>query len=460
MPRFLDHYITAYDDSLSSDSYIDPVGTLIVWSAFGRQVFNNRVNSVSNDIRNYTLNLFNHFLIRRLEDDHGATLSSSLLRKYHSKESLHFKQACLVFLENLFVYSLLKHDRTEGVQTAGVLGISNARRHWDKAESNPSMVFTHEPSGQILVRQLGLGVSGRYRTPLIEIGFFDRNNQYNRPQAQPHWAAAERLFAGARQSPIARLERSAYKYLKQCVATVKHAGKLPFSEVPQELTKGYARAFASPRQVGDYAKDFWLSETGLDRGASGAILEVMESDVASDLGSRELVERALRQDLDPLESAKLEQITKLEPFLSEVSLLFTLMAAERTQSISVVSRHWTRFGRDANRLPRLADGIQGHADLPAVRGTAAARRLIQLREVAYSGDVANQVRGLAEYHRHVMRTRGQQPWLDIDSKDTIKVNSRTTPRPEESDRPLGSWSNEYYIPQFRNLADGMRGIGS
>ena len=56
MTIFLNAYLTEYDDSLSGDSYIDPIGTLIVWSALGRQVFDDRVNSVSNDVRNYTLN--------------------------------------------------------------------------------------------------------------------------------------------------------------------------------------------------------------------------------------------------------------------------------------------------------------------------------------------------------------------------------------------------------------------
>src|SRR6476646_5032715 len=107
MALFLDRYLTEYDESLAGESYIDPVGTLIIWSAFGRQVFSNRVNSISNDVRNYTLNLFHHFLVRKLVDDDGAELSSSLQHKYHSKDALPFKQACLIFLENLFVHSVL-----------------------------------------------------------------------------------------------------------------------------------------------------------------------------------------------------------------------------------------------------------------------------------------------------------------------------------------------------------------
>ncbi len=59
---FLNRYLTDYDDSLTGESHIDPMGMLVIWSAYGHQIFQNRVNSISNDVRNYTLNLFNHYL--------------------------------------------------------------------------------------------------------------------------------------------------------------------------------------------------------------------------------------------------------------------------------------------------------------------------------------------------------------------------------------------------------------
>lgn len=40
-----------------------------------------------------------------------------------------FKYACLLYLENMFVFSILKHEG-RGVDSGGVLGISNGRRRW------------------------------------------------------------------------------------------------------------------------------------------------------------------------------------------------------------------------------------------------------------------------------------------------------------------------------------------
>lgn len=461
MALFLDKYITEYDESLSTESHIDPVGTLIIWSAFGRRVFNNRVNSISNDVRNYTLNLFHHFLVRNLVADDDAPLSPSIQQKYHGKEVLPFKQACLIFLENLFVYSILQHERMEGVEPAGVLGISNARRRWEKADGNPSIVFTHEPAGQILVRQLGLGVSGRYKTPLMEIGFFDTSYQYNKPEFQPHWSEAQTLIAADRHSLLGKLEREVYPFLKKCIASLKHGGKLQFSQdVPEKLTKAYARAFASPSGVGGYARDFWLRQTGLDSGAAGALYAVLATKPVQQPDSRQVLEQALQQSLQPEEKVKLEQIAQLEPFLSDCALLFTLMAGERSHSIKDVARHWKRFDRKVNRLPSLAQHVNGLAGVPALKGSEAARRLVLLQQMANAGDIEQQVRGLATYHKNIMQSRGQPAWLSVEHDGAIKVNARTMSRPDPADWPPGAWYNQYYLPQFRSLVMGLQGVGT
>lgn len=462
MTLFLAKYLTEYDDSLTTESYIDPVGTLIIWSAFGRQVFKNHINSISNDVRNYTLNMFHHCLIRKLVNDDEATLSVSLQRKYLSKDALPFKQACLIFLENLFVYSALQHERMSGLETAGILGISKARRPWDKSENDPTIIFTHERPGQILVRQLSLGVSGRYKTPLMEIGLFDASYQYNRPAFLTRWAGVEEFIARNRAGALGKLERIAYSFLKECVAELRHGGNLPFgSGVSPDLKKAYVRAFASPALVGSYARDFWLQQTGLDSGASGALYRVLTTNSESHFDSRLVLEEALHKDeLQPEERVKLEQIVQLEPFLSDCALLFTLMAAERTHSVTAVEAQWARFGRNTKRLPDLAQQIQGYATLPAVKGSEAARRLMQLQQVANAGSFDQQVRALANYHGSVMQSRGQLAWLSVEQNGTIKLNARTMLRPSPKEWPRGAWHNHYYIPQFRSFVMGLQGISA
>lgn len=456
MTHFLQALLTDYDDSLSSDSYIDPMGLLIIWSAFGRQVFRNRINSVSNDVRNFTLNLFHHYLVKKLIEDDDAVLNNALQRLYQNKDGLNFKQASLIFLENVFVFSILRYEASlVDVDPAGILGISNARRRWMNEKHRSALIFTHEPAGQILVRQLSLGVSGRYKTPLMEIGFFDGNYHYHKPAYQGRWAEAEKLIAGRPNSLLGKAAYEAYKFLKACVSRPIQGGKLQFDDVPTKLTEAYARAFASPQVVGRYAKTFWLGQTELDQGAAGALFHVLED--TEDLTPQEVIERALEHGLPSSEKAKLEQIVQLEPFLADCSLLFTLMASRRTQSTSDVADAWAKFGRDAMRLPQAAKAVAEYPNLTAIKGTAAAARLRQLVAAANAGSLDDQMRALAIYHSRVMQSRGQVSWLNVGSDGTIKVHARTVSLPKPESRPPGSWHNNYYLPQFRSFVNGLRG---
>jgi hypothetical protein len=58
----LSQYLTEYDEDLSGDSQIDPLGVLTIWSAFGQKSFATG-SFGSNDVRNYTLNLLHHAVI-------------------------------------------------------------------------------------------------------------------------------------------------------------------------------------------------------------------------------------------------------------------------------------------------------------------------------------------------------------------------------------------------------------
>lgn len=455
MKHFLDDVLTEYDDTLSSDSYIDPIGTLIIWSAFGRQVFRNRINSISNDVRNFTINLVHHYLVKTLIEDDDVHLSHALARQYQSKDSLNFKQACLIFLENVFVFSILRHEKSQDVDSTGILGISNARRLWANDDRPLALIFTHEPVGQILVRQLGLGVSGRYKTPLMEMGFFDGNYHYHKPAYQSRWADAEKLIVGQPKSSLSKVAGKAYEFLKECVSRPIQGGKLPFGDVPADLTRAYARAFASPQAVGSYAKEFWLMQTELNQGAAGAIFDVLE--VTEDLSPQEVVEQALAHDLAPGEKAKLEHIVHLEPFLADCSLLFTLMASRRTHSTDDVASTWAKFGRDATRLPSASAAVSDYADLPAIKGTEGAKRLRQLLKAANAISLDDQIRDLANYHSSVMQSRGQVSWLNVGSDGIINLHARTVSLPEPDSRVPGSWHNSYYLPQFRSFVNGLRG---
>lgn len=456
----LSEFLTEYDDGIGSELKVDPLGMLVIWSAFGQQIFRSRVSSISNDVRNYTLNLFNHWLVRELIEDERVVLGTALAKRYAGKQDLNFKYACLLYLENLFVYSMLHAEAQQRpVETVGVLGISNAGRKWHESGSNPTLLFSHESQAQVLVRQLLLGVSGRYKTPLVELGFFDRSYQYDLPMAKSLWAQATSLVDST--PALKKLAIQMKAHLRELLADSRSELRRQFFEVPNTLKQALAEAFSSPVAVGCYARHFWLSVTELDQGASGALyralLPMSGEQGLNAANTADLFAQALLQPLLAEERIKLEHIRRLEPLLAELDLLFTLMLSEPEQSLDGVKLRWQAMGRDAQTLARQAQPLVEDAPIFAVLSAAGRSRLSRFLALAQHADVPQQVRALLAYHESLMEERGQSSWLKLNDRGQLKLHVATRRSPTNEDRPLGSWINPYYIPQFRSLLRGLLG---
>lgn len=455
----LRHYLTDYDDELSGDSYVDPLGVLVIWSAFGQEIFRNRVNSISNDVRNYTLNLLHHGLIRDICNDDGIRFGKVLIEQVGDRHSLALRQACLVYLENVFTYSLVAAPASANVDSQGVLGASKARARLEQ-DDNPFLRFSHKKDAHLLIRQLGLGVSGRYKTPFMQMGFFNGSYKYDHDlDAIRLWDKAYELFRGRER--LHALYQEARAHLVEVIEQFTRNGGTCLEAVPASLRGAYQQALPTPGQVGELTRNFWLEITGLNTGAAGALLAVLDEQAqkspASHVPIQQLFARAEDRCQDPVERQKLAHVQILEPLLAEADLLLTLARHSKSQSLAEVEAHWQSLGRDTDTLPRAASRIEA---LPALLDTPAytgRRRLGRLLNLARSGAFADQLRGLLDYHASVMRERGQQPWLQLEQLDRIKVNARTTPLPEPESWPPQRWVNHYYVPQFNNLVTGYRG---
>lgn len=462
---YLDNFLTEYDENLAGDSFIDPLGLLVIWSTYGHKVFESRVNSVSNDVRNYTLNLFNHYVTRRLILDEKVTLSSPLSNVMGGKNTLKFKHACLIYLENLFVYAILAHEGKKlgavKVESAGVLGSVKARSLWNKHSQNPPLKFSPDSSSHILVRQLGLGVSGRYRTPLLTLGFFNDNYEYRSHKADLLWNKAEQQLIIPSLHALADM---VHAHMVELVSQNSAKPQNEFNEIPDALRAGYASVFASSGEVGKYARPFWLDVTGLDQGAAGALLAVLvEEKGRLDMLPRDLVDLATKKAisdekfLSGQELLKLHHIQMMEPFLAELTLLFTLLTSKRAQPLGAVIAKWREFGRTDDTLLERARQIKNDATLTDVLKGTARFRLELLLQVADSPKLADQINQVIEYHKKVMKDRDQHPWLSVDSGGQVQVHARTSTPPNAEKWPIGVWYFGYYIEQFKWLVRGFQG---
>ncbi len=462
----LDTLLTEFDESISSELNVDRLGLLVIWSSYGQDIFRRRISSISNDVRNYTLNLFNHAVIRSLIEDDGVVLGkglrSVLAYAGRGKDSIAFKQACLIYLENAFTYAMIEAQNQKGVETTGVLGISKARRRWEETQGNPRLLFSHESNAHVLVRQNSLGVSGRYKTPLVEMKFFDGAYDYALPESRPQWEKA-RVQLLTKSKPLARLHKLVREHLTELLADMRRIPDRNFSDLPTELKRAFVSTFRSPVVVGAYTRDFWLAVTELNQGAPGALYEVLNQEwiSADQCQERQTVDVFAQAAANPLliadDKIKLEYVRLLEPFLAELDLLLGVMLSAKSQSLGEAAMKWNALGRDARTLPDRAVPIESNTVMQAQASGTASRRLGELLALARNTNIQLQMEGLLQYHDKVMQARDQSPWLRLLGGDQLKVDVRIRQLPAKDERPVGTWVHHYYLPQFRHLLSGLRG---
>lgn len=453
---YLKKFFTEYDDSLTHTLNIDPLGMTVIWSAFGQKIFNNRVSSISNDVRNYTLNLVHHLAIKELIES-GLTLQGQLAHIYPQADILEFKQACLIHAENLFVYSLLTSKKP--VDTFGILGASKGRAKLGRGEGI-SLNFSHTKVSQLLVRQLTLGVSGRYKTPFIDMKFFDKDYRYKHPKYVEQWKKTSEFINSCDE--LKKVKELLIVHLRTLLKSTHKNPTINFDEVSMGLKNAYQTAFNSAKHVGSMCKDFWLDVSELNDGAAGCLYDVIQAN-EEQMNRQQIFEQALSLSKGFEVKTKLQNIIDIEPFLAECDLLFTLLMSQRKQTIQDVFKSYILLGRDINTLPALAGALVGNFQVKNVLGSTAKVRfesLLKLSMIA-EGDDEVTLKGiisvLLKYHANIMSKRGQSVWVENDTNGNFSCNVKLSKVPTIEQRPINSWHNRYYLGEFKQLIHGLEG---
>jgi len=453
---YLKQFFTEYDDSLTHTLNIDPLGMTVIWSAFGQKIFNNRVSSISNDVRNYTLNLVHHLAIKELIES-NINIQGKLAHVYPQVDSLAFKQACLIHAENIFVYSVLSTEKQ--VDTLGILGASKGRAKLEK-ENGVLLYFSHTSASHLLVRQLTLGVSGRYKTPFIDMCFFDKDYRYNHPKFNIAWKKASAFINACEELKIVKNQLK--DHLSKLLLSNKQNPSVNFSLVPKELKDSYTNAFSSAEHIGSMSKDFWLDITELNKGAAGCLYQVIQNNYEQ-MTRQQLFEQALALSPDHLVTNKLQNIIDIEPFLAECDLLFTVLMSQRNQTGEELFKSYQALGRDAKTLSSLAISLVGNLQIQKVLGSTGLSRFKSLLNLAdkYTGKDEERfqhvVAVLLKYHAGIMSKRGQSAWVEVDGQGDFRCNVKLSKLPSGEQRPPSAWYHRYYISEFKQLIHGLEG---
>lgn len=429
----------------------------MIWSALGQRIFKNRVSSISNDVRNYTVNLLHHYVIKSfIETD--VTASKEIANAYPTLDCLAFKQACLLHLENLFVFSMLSSE-SDDIDTIGVLGAAKGRNALNADRT--TLKFTHNKQSNLLVRQLTLGVSGRYKTPFIEMRFFDKEYRYQHPEYQKSWSKTDCLIESTHE--FQALAVLLVEHLKDIVQRQETIPMIDWGEVPAALKSAYVNCFLTPVAVGKKTRDFWLNVTELDEGAAGCLYQIIRENNDLDVTPFNLFHAAKDAINNPLERQKVVHICSVEPLLAEFDVLFKLLLSERTQELTSLYDAYRELGRSVNTLTALASSLAVKSDIfDVLQGIAHQRyrKLLAIADHHYpetEQGFAALIDFVLEYHRNIMSLRGQSPWVQTFGDNAYRCNIKLVTKPEKSKRPVNSWNNRYYADEFTNLIRGLEG---
>lgn len=455
----IEKFLTEYDDSLTGELNIDPLGQLVIWSSWGQSIFHSRITSIANDVRQYTLNLLHHSVMRQLMADEKLQTAGAMKKAYPKKQAREFTAACLIHLENIYIYSMIGAEK-KGVMLTGVQGINKARLRWNTENNNPVVPFGHDGDSEILTNQLALGTNGRYKSPMINMQFFSPEYCYDLPDNKHVWQAAEAFINSVPE--LKKLRAQALAYLKSLMLVSSKSELKPvWNKVPAALKNAYVKAFRDPETVGDYSQEFWLQRTELNKNAAGAIYQVLKQErkVEQKLSVAEVFSRAIRiaekmPEIDEHERMALQHISRAEPFLALIDLMFSGLRRQSSQTLASFSQFWHQHKLTAQDLPQLAAKLQQDNGLLASLTGTPARRFQQLLTLASAPELEEQVRGLLAYHQALMATRGQFPWLILEGDN---ISLQVPPLQLNAERTKSDWVNRYYLPQFRHLLRGLWG---
>lgn len=452
----LENLFTENDPNISGDTNIDGLGLRIIWSAHGYKIYNSYINSISNDVRNYTLNVLNHWVVRSLCSRDDIDLNTTVGKFNGNKNTRAFKQACILLLENIYTYTLVEasENKVPEISTSGVLGSGNAIRNWRKDKYNGlSLYLATGDKGQLLVRQFSLGVNGRYKAPLRNLKFFNDAFIYTKKEPGSAWYAVETDLV-KNWPELRQLKELLVSCISELMAQAVKEPKILFTNINTKIKNLYVKNFTNSKVVGRYSRDFWLERTKLDNGVAGRVGKELEPFIkdSKDLDLKVLYDKVFSNTYDEKEKKIVSDIVSIEPFMEHLDLMFHLMCCSEVPNIKALEEKWEEFGRSVNSLPVIANTLKPNKKVLSASGLSRINKCIT---IARQPSIADQARALEEYHIGLMQQRGQQAWIKILKNGDIQKNIHALELPDIKLRYNGSWVNRYYIGSHLNFLKGL-----
>jgi hypothetical protein len=441
---------TELDDSIFTEGSIDPMGLRMIWTSLGNNIFHNRLNTVSTNIRFYTLNLFHHAVIREVQrrfDDKVLNLTGKA--PYDNPSDLY--DGIIIFLECLLAHIIAEQPSIDPESPDFFIpGVSKLRGILRRGETKP--IATQLPvdkNSGILERHIMLGIHGRHKGPFQQMGILYKQDYYVNRQV---WDNIMHVFQSAAwQRLFERLVDEISRNILRPASPVW----IKLSEVKKEdLVVLYHNALKKESFQREEIIRFWEQHLGLsDENTTAGILYRYIQDRKGHVDFQEAFQWLARHH----SNKDMEAIITVEPLLICVHKVMDRLLQRGTTDISVslletVTRQLNNRAIDPAAIDRF---LAGPSFNPAAQD-----RLRKLLEIYRSGtnphNPADFIHKLIGFHQAVMDERGNLPWITISASGSI-TQHRSFSYSESMMKGLENhnWVNDYYFGTVLSLYKGM-----
>lgn len=401
---------TEEDRELSKDLNSDALGFTMIWRYFGQKIYKNKINSATFDIRSFNINLFNHFVIYKLEK------SEHTLLKIKNKDVV---EKILILLENFVIWSWYKEQNS--FIKEGLLGTSNAENKW-KEKSIEIKLDSKRDKLELLKRQHIYGLNGRYKGSFVNMKFFDLDYNYDETKMQE----VEHLIF--EDEKLKNLYDKVYSWFVKSDTV---------DNIPIEL---YLSVFGT-KELAKYSKEFWLKNLAFDKGDAKIFYDLIDvKDENQEL--RALFTKASDKSTN---DKHFRDILLIEPIMAYTEKLFEYILLLDTHDVSEVPLGYFQPIIEFN-----------HNDLDLEDASSVALRIKDFKEI-------KDVSSLISYHADLMHLRDKLPWVEIkDGKIKVLMISHKDPSVYKSyldekkdDLESISWIHDYYKGTVRQIKGSL-----
>lgn len=448
----LDNIFTEFDESIFSDGSIDPMGLRIIWTSIGGKIFHNKLNTISTEIKFYTLNLFHHYLIQKcISEDEDSV--NKLIRKnpYYNKSDLF--EGLVIFLENLLINATY-NVADSSIMVPGINKLSNLKRSDTKKKDIDKIVVSRDKG--ILVRQYLLGIHGRHKGPFQQMCVFSENPEdiYSNSVV---WREAAQIFNTSpwKEASVLLIDLIKNKLLK---SNTKSGSYIEY-KVDEILTENIAKKYVALLNKSNYYRDdiktFWLSRLGLIQDTAGILYtEYLKQSRSNEVDFQKIIVDAYNGSNDPLLGA----INAIEPLLTLTDKCISRILSVTTKDIDNELKgfivNWlSNNDVDDSKIKQFLSSDYLNQE--------AINRLSKLLAIYVDAKNNNNpaeyfIIHLIKYHQEIMKSRGNLAWVSIGVDNKISVH-RSNYISEQYLKVLESkkWVNYYYLPTVHSLHKGL-----